>query len=705
MAVCTLLLVSAAFAATITPVRVEPGSTVLLPGSDLGPGTPYTWYQEDIPLNDSTDPRFSGSQTSSLTISDVLPSDSATYYLTIPNPLGGLQTISAFDLKVGAATNQVNGGVGSTIVLGGQTYGDNLDYSWFRNGMALSDGARVMGSQTPSLTISNALITDAGSYALKTDVGAGPETLAVYNLKVSITPAYSTNVAGTDLVLPGEDVGPDFSYQWYFNNAALPENAHTSDTQTPTLSISSLTTNDSGTFTLKGVSGTNAPVALSIFTVKVIAPPVIGTPYYMAWGDNVTFVVQAYGDLLNYQWVWQGQEIPGATRSSMTFTNAYSSANAGFYWVKVSNPAGQVVSDNAALKFTKPAPPGTYDGVFYDTNTPAVDSSGSFQFNLSTSKRSFSGRLSITNASYRFSGAFSDVHYAQLAVPRPGMSPLKLIMQLLTTNEFPQIVGTVSGDDWISSLSATKRYYSSKNPAPQLGKYTLALQNTNLSPSVPNGSPIGTVSVGKDGSVTLSGITGDGYKFSRSTAISSRGDWSIYAPLYKGQGCIVGWLRVRRGVTNSIPGNNLFWFQQPGPDLLYPNGFTLALPSLGSTYTNVLPDKPVLSFTNGVAVFTAGDLFAQNAPIWDFVKVTISKSYTFKPEKGTENVTMSIAKSTGMISGSFIDLVSGKRTSFRGIALQQQRFAPGYFLADNASGYFALVPDGWVNSSAENSEF
>jgi hypothetical protein len=127
-----------------------------------------------------------------------------------------------------------------------------------------------------------------------------------------------------------------------------------------------------------------------------------------------------------------------------------------------------------------------------------------------------------------------------------------------------------------------------------------------------------------------------------------------------------------------------------GPDKLYPNGFAaLTLQPTGSTYVRPLTGS-VLPFTNAVAAFYAGDLFVNNAAVWDFVKVMIPKPNAFVPEESTENVKLSVSSGNGVMSGQFIDFVTGLKAPVKGVVLQQQNYARGYFTSTNTAGAFSL---------------
>ena len=82
-------------------------------------------------------------------------------------------------------------------------------------------------------------------------------------------------------------------------------------------------------------------------------PPTITTPLVsqnVLYGTNVTFTVAASSlDPMTYQWLFNGQELTGATNTSLTLTGV-SSTNQGEYKVRVTNPSGSAVSNPAQLK-------------------------------------------------------------------------------------------------------------------------------------------------------------------------------------------------------------------------------------------------------------------------------------------------------------------------------------------------------------------
>jgi sugar lactone lactonase YvrE len=74
----------------------------------------------------------------------------------------------------------------------------------------------------------------------------------------------------------------------------------------------------------------------------------------IAAGGGVTFTVSASGGGLNYQWRHNGINIPGATGSTFTLSNAMPDAS-GVYTVQVTNSAGSLTSSPATLTVEAPA--------------------------------------------------------------------------------------------------------------------------------------------------------------------------------------------------------------------------------------------------------------------------------------------------------------------------------------------------------------
>jgi hypothetical protein len=257
-------------------------------------------------------------------------------------------------------------------------------------------------------------------------------------------------------------------------------------------------------------------------------------------------------------------------------------------------------------------------------------------------------------------------------------------------NDTPQFTGWVTDGNWLSRIEGRRLYFSSKKPTGLAGKYTLALQNTNSARSLPNGSGYAALVVRRDGNVVVRGQLPDGTAFSQTSGLSRGGQWALYAAPHQGRGRVLGWLQIAQQPTSSISGANLQWFRDPAGELSYPDGFSVSLDGAGSVYVPPVA-TPVLGFTNGVASFYAGDLFSEETATWQFSKVMLRPPATFRPHETGERTQLKVNKQTGVLSGSFVNLISGARAPVRGVVLQKQNLAQGFFLSSGASGAFTLV--------------
>jgi hypothetical protein len=533
---------------------------------------------------------------------------------------------------------------------------------------------------------------------------------------LSIPPAL-TNTAGVSFTLAVTDNGqpysdPTASYQWACNGVTLD-----GATNAAYEGVYPATYYGTNLYTVQATL-TNGRTTLTS-TVYTVTMPAIEN-YFQTTGGDVTFQVVATGGLLNYQWhwhnQWEDQAIPGATNADLEYTNAFSSANAGYYWAAVANPAGVASTPTNGLLLTKPVPVGQYEGLFYNTDIFASNLApacfGHFLFSVDQERRILSGSLQNGAKKYPFAGSFGIDHSAVLQIP--SANPIwTLDMQLLTTNEFPQITGYAanSASKAPSQLYGIFHYYSAKTPFPNAGKYTIAFQKqepTNY--SRPNGVPDGygyaSMAAQSTGTVTLIGQTADGTSISQSAGLSQHGDYPLYLPAFGGRGLLTGWICLSNSIitgptNNIIAGAPILWFKGPGAgDANYKQGFAEICDAAGSLY---VPSQQALSYSNGVATFTGGDLTENNGDlIWDFVQVVQKSPDVFVPETGIEQVKLTLSRSTGVITGTYADCVSTKPVkSLMGAVLQEQGWAAGYFLNSSSvapgheSGLFTLTEDAY----------
>jgi hypothetical protein len=124
---------------------------------------------------------------------------------------------------------------------------------------------------------------------------------------------------------------------------------------TPTLTVSSLTTNDAATYTVALSYGTGITNSAPATLIVLVPPSIVAQPQSLAVpeGSSATFSVTAAGTTpLSYQWQFNGTNLNGSL-SSYSLSNAHTN-KAGNYTVIVTNGAGAVTSAVATLTVLVP---------------------------------------------------------------------------------------------------------------------------------------------------------------------------------------------------------------------------------------------------------------------------------------------------------------------------------------------------------------
>ncbi len=230
-----------------------------------------------------------------------------------------------------------------------------LTYQWKKNGVAIS------GAVSSSYTAPATANSDNGAqFIVLVSNSVGSVTSGAATLSVNagaVAPSITTQPA-SQTVMTGQTAtfnvtaagtGP-LSYQWQKNGTAI-IGATSSGYTTPPAAASDngaqftvLVTNSVGSMTSGAAALTvsAAPVAPSITTQPVSQS--------VTAGQTASFGVAATGTgPLSYQWQKNGTVITGATSSSYTTPATATSDNGAQFTVLVSNTAGRVTSNAAAL--------------------------------------------------------------------------------------------------------------------------------------------------------------------------------------------------------------------------------------------------------------------------------------------------------------------------------------------------------------------
>jgi hypothetical protein len=325
----------------------------------------YQWFLNGTNVSDGG--RIAGSTTASLSISNIQITDTDRCYLIVTNTLGGATSIVVTLTPIILPPSIAQQPQSQTNILGSNAVfyvavngSQPIALQWFFNNTALNDGGRISGAATSSLTISNLLTNDAGSYELVASNAANMATSMVANLVILVPPDFTQGPSNEAVELGSNatfevtmDGTPPFGYQWYFNGTQLTNDGHISGSTSQMLTITSVEPPDVGSYSVivtnSAGSATSGVAALTISTPLLWSQPQSQSVFA---GATVTLSVTATGEQpLAYQWQFDGTNMPGATEDPLTLSNVLAS-QAGTYSVTASNNYGTAVSSNATLTVT-----------------------------------------------------------------------------------------------------------------------------------------------------------------------------------------------------------------------------------------------------------------------------------------------------------------------------------------------------------------
>jgi len=331
--------------------------------------------------------------------------------------------------------------------------------------------------------------------------------------------------------------------------------------------------------------------------------------------------------------------------------------------------------------FESNSPPqiqGAYAGLFFESSGVAQGSSGSFTLSVKASG-AFSGKLQNGGTRYSLSGKFDSSGHATVTNGPKSLTPLIVDLQLDMTNGTDRVSGTVSQGSWTSDLAGDRAVFSAKSyPAPQSGRYTMAIPGSLGVLNEPAGDGFGAVAIGTAGQISLAGSLADGTKISQSSQLSKYGEWPLYIPLYSGKGSVLSWITITNTPSNNLSGD-LAWIRPAQKSSsYYSNGFATNTTVFGSSYLPVTGTNKVLGLVGAELVLTNGELADG---------VTIPFTLGAKDHvTSTNKLSLTFTASSGVFQGSLRLPGYTKTTSFSGVVLQNQTNGAGYFLGTNQGG-------------------
>jgi hypothetical protein len=242
---------------------------------------------------------------------------------------------------------------------------------WQKDGATLSNGGRISGANSATLTISGTVAADAGVYSCVASNIAGAAVRSAA-LTVLVPPtidsqnpaggSYSVSSGGSVTLFVTAHASNPINYQWGKNGTALANGGHVSGATTATLTITGFDATDIGSYACHLSNAQGATDSSAVTLSLAIGAPVINlqpTNQTLPAGATAMFIVGAAGQNLSYQWskgatpVSNGGRIAGAASSALSISSILS-LDTGSYSCRVSNASGSTNSDAAVLTVINP---------------------------------------------------------------------------------------------------------------------------------------------------------------------------------------------------------------------------------------------------------------------------------------------------------------------------------------------------------------
>ena len=342
---------------TLLRIVTQPVSQTVLSGGNVtfaveavgGGPLRYQWQ-----FNSANIP---GATSATFTVSKVDAKSSGVYSVVVSNDGGSVMSLGAF-LGIIEPVIIVRHPQSQPLAEGGRATfsveaagSPPFRYQWQFNGVDIA------GQTSPILDLANVTAANAGEYSVVVANKAGSAQSDRAILIVSLAPtvlrqpqsraALSGEPASFSVTASGT---PPLGFQWRFNGADIP------GATDATLIVPNASPASEGDYTVT-VKNAAASVTSQAARLTVSARARITQqpqPVKATVGGSASFGVVADGTPpLQYQWKFNGADIPGATQPALNVQNIRAT-DAGTYSVVVSSATGSIFSDPAALSVDVP---------------------------------------------------------------------------------------------------------------------------------------------------------------------------------------------------------------------------------------------------------------------------------------------------------------------------------------------------------------
>lgn len=258
---------------------------------------------------------------------DTLASDSA--HLTFQNPVQIIQQPQPAVVCQGSSTTF------KVIATGSGT----VSYQWSRNGVPL------IGKIADSLALTNIGVSDSGTYQVLITTACGSVSSQTVTLQLSAVPIMVkepdslVTCLGNAAKLKVKALGANF-FQWY-HNGVMTQSSVADSVVFPALSYA-----DTGTWNVR-IIGSCDSIDSRLVSINILPPTSIlvqPKDTHSCDGKSISLMTIASSQgAIAYQWFFNNQQLPGATKDSLTIANL-NPATVGSYFVRVYGPCDSATS-------------------------------------------------------------------------------------------------------------------------------------------------------------------------------------------------------------------------------------------------------------------------------------------------------------------------------------------------------------------------
>ncbi len=346
-----------------TAITTPPQPTIICKGTGgqlsvvaKGDKLSYQWYKDGVAMT--------GQTASTLKFFSAIPSDMGYYHVRVSGECGPpvnstpvLLTIPP-KAEITKQPEPVSACPGSVLQLTITATGGYTSYQWLHNDKP------IVGATQATLSIPGATTANNGFYRCIVDIpgvkdATGCDASVISNQVyanvyaapvIQKQPEMADVCSGSDVQLVVGAEGTGLMYQWYRNDAAIPNATNFS------LNMQDVTVGQSGTYyaVVTGVCGltaTTVPVEVGIHTMPTIEDQPQSVSILM--GEDATLEVGAT-DAQVITWMQNEKERMTGRSTSFTIADAKPS-DAGYYRAVIKNACGGVVSRLAKVTVIDPA--------------------------------------------------------------------------------------------------------------------------------------------------------------------------------------------------------------------------------------------------------------------------------------------------------------------------------------------------------------